>query len=350
MNAVVREVVVPSAFQLVSLQEFVTRPESGPMLIAGIVPREAIVVVFGPPKGGKTFSVTDLAMHAAHGMAWHGRAPAGPLKVAFLAGEGRNGLKVRLKAWLEHHDTAQLTGDFRLLPESLSLPARAQEVVESLEEYAPDLVVVDTLNAYFGLGDENSTMDMTAFVGAVRHIRDELHCSLVVIHHTGLADSSRERGSGVLRGAADVIVQVARDESGSGLVGFQVVTGRDVEEWPEALSLRLRRVEVEWTDDDGQPFATCIVEGAGEPVSLPGRSSRPLGPAQAQLLEVIRELAGRQQPDAEGWILLSRLDVAEIAKQRGLAKQSISSAWQPLQARGVIRLFEPGSLKVRRQP
>ena len=350
MNAVVREVVVEPAFRLVSLQEFVERPQTGPMLIADIVPREAIVVVFGPPKGGKTFSVTDLAMHAAHNMTWHGHAPVGPLKVAFLAGEGRNGLKIRLKAWLEHHDAAQLTGDFRLLPESLALPGRAQEVVDSLEEYAPDLIVIDTLNAYFGPGDENSTMDMTAFVAAVRYLRDQLHCSLLVIHHTGLADTTRERGSGVLRGAADVIVQVARDESGSGLVGFQVVTGRDIEEWPEPLSLALRRVEVDWADDDGKPFTTCLVEAAGEPVSLPGRGSRPLGPAQSQLLEIIREQAGKQQPDSDGWALLHRMDVADLAKQKGLAKQSISSAWQPLHNRGLVRLVEPGSVKVKVRP
>lgn len=346
MTAGARELIVEPTLQLVTLGDFVVRPEAGPTLVADIVPREAIIVAFGPPKGGKTFAVVDLVMHAAHNMEWHGHAPVGPLKVAFLAGEGRNGLKIRLKAWLEHHDTAQLTGDFRLLPEAIALPSRASELVDALEAYRPDIIVVDTLNAYFGQGDENSTLDMTAFVAAVRHLRDSLKASVIVIHHTGLADATRERGSGVLRGAADVIVQIARDESGSGLVGFQVVTGRDLEGWSEPLSLRLRRVEVDWKDDQGEPLTTCVLEGSEAPVSLAGRG-RGLGEAQTKLLTVMREIARSRPIDQAGWVLLTRLEVTEVAKQQGLAKQSISSAWKPLQARGLIHLLEPGSVRVK---
>ena len=45
--------------------------------------------------------------------------------------------------------------------------------------------------------------------------------------------------------------------------------------------------------------------------------------------------------------MLVRSEVAEAAKQQGLAKQSISSSWKSLQARGLIHLVEPGSVRVR---
>jgi hypothetical protein len=335
-----------AALQLLDLQEFATQPKSR-WLVRGILPPDSLVVVFGPPKGGKTFAATDMLMHAAHGKDWHGHAVPRPLRVAFLAGEGRNGLRVRLHAWLQHHDTAELTGAFKVLPRSLSLPDKVEELIEALRDFKPDVVAPDTLNAFFGPGDENSTQDMTHFVAACRRLREALSCTVLVLHHTALADSGRERGSGVLRGAADVVIQVGKDESGSGCIGFQVVTGRDIEPMEQPVGLRLRKVETDWLDDDGIPLTTCVVECATQPVTLPGRGARPLGEAQSTILTVARELAAKATADAFGWVLLARSDVASAAKARGVARQSISSAWQPLAARGYLRLIEPGSLKVR---
>lgn len=332
--------------ELLDLADFATQPKLR-WLVRGVLPPDSLVVVFGAPKGGKTFSITDMLMHAAHGMDWHGHAVPRPLRVAILAGEGRNGLRVRLHAWLQHHDSAELGGAFKVLPTSLSLPDRVEELIALLEPLRPDIVTADTLNAYFGPGDENSTQDMTAFVAACRRLRDALSCSVVVLHHTALADTGRERGSGVLRGAADVVIQIGKDESGSGCIGFQVVTGRDIEPMEQPLALRLRKVETDWRDEDGELLTTCIVESAGQPVTLPGRGGRPMGEAQATILAVAREIASGQPADAAGWVTLTRADIAARAKKRGVSRQSISSAWQPLQARGHLRLVEPGSVRLR---
>jgi len=333
---------------LLDLTEFATQPSTR-WLVRGILPPDSLVVVFGSAKGGKTFSTVDMLMHAAHGMNWCGHRVTRPLRVAFLAGEGRNGLRVRLHAWIEHHDTAQLTGAFKVLPTSISLPNRVEELIELLKPLKPDVVVADTLNAYFGPGDENSTQDMTHFVAACRRLRESLSCSVVVLHHTPVVDTRRERGSGVLRGAADVVIQVAKDESGSGCIGFQVVTGRDIEPMPQPLALRLDRVETDWMDEDGEPLTTCVVRAAGQPVTLPGRGLRPLGQAQATVLACARELAASGTADDDGWVTLARADVATRARASGVAKQSISSAWTPLQTRGYWRLVEPGSLLLRVQ-
>jgi hypothetical protein len=337
------------ALKLLDLEEFATQPKAR-WLIRGIVPPDTTIVTFGPPKGGKTFSVTDMLMHAAHGMDWHGHAVPRALRVAFLAGEGRSGLRVRLHAWLQHHDTAELSGAFRVLPASLSLPDHVERLIELLKPFNPDIVVPDTLNAFFGVGDENSTQDMTRFVAALRRLREALSCSVLVLHHTALADTGRERGSGVLRGAADVVIQVGKDESGSGCIGFQVVTGRDIEPMEQPLALRLEKVETDWLDEDGQPLTTCVVRSAAQPVTLPGRGTRPLGEAQATILACARELAADRQPNAAGWVTLARTDVASRARQRDVSKQSISSAWASLQTRGYLRLVEPASVMIKVQP
>jgi AAA domain-containing protein len=332
--------------ELQDLEQFATQPAAR-WLVRGILPPDSLVVVFGSAKGGKTFCTTDMLMHAAHGMDWHGHAVPRPLRVAFLAGEGRNGLRVRLHAWRQHHDSAELTGAFKVLPTSFSLPDRLEELIELLRPFRPDVVVPDTLNAFFGVGDENSTQDMTRFVAALRRVREALACSVVVLHHTALADAARERGSGVLRGAADVIIQVGKDEAGSGSLGFQVVTGRDIEPMEQPLALRLERANTDWLDEDGETLVSCVVRAAAQPVTLAGRGTRPLGEAQATLLTCARELTTDAPADPAGWVTLARTEVAARAKARGVSRQSISSAWQPLQARGYLRLIEPGSVMLR---
>ena len=334
------------AFEFQSLDNFVQQPKIT-NVIGGIIPAQSIAVVFGPPKGGKTFSVADLTMHAAHGMDWHGQRIKNRARVAYLAGEGVNGFRVRLKVWLEHHDNIEEPGDFRILPSILSLPDTAFALIESLREFKPDIVVIDTLNAYFGGGDENSTQDMSTFCAALRYMRDELLCAVLVIHHTGHGDSGRERGSIVLRATADVLIQVAKDETRSELIGFQVIAARDLEPMAEPIALRLQQHKTEWQDDEGEPVVSCVVLAAEQPVTLPGRGGRPLGEAQAKVLAAAQELARKQVPDASGEVLLSRVDVAALAKERGVKKQSVNSTWEPLHRRGRLRLLEPGSIAIR---
>jgi AAA domain len=334
--------------RLLTLEEFVTQPTVS-YQIRGIDPGRAIVVVFGPPKGGKTFSVCDLTMHAAHGMSWCGHTIRKRLSVAYLAGEGVNGLKVRLRAWQEYHDGVSEAGAFRIFPHALSLPTEAAGLVEILRPFKPNIVVADTLNSYFGGADENSTQDMTVFCGAVRHLRDELECSVYVIHHTGHGDSGRERGSIVLRATADVLIQVAKDENAGELVGFQVIAARDIERMENAAALRLVRHETEWLDTDGEPFVSCIVQAADQPVRLPGRGGRPLGEAQANLLSIIHEMAQGKEPNApNGEIVLARHAVSVMAHERGLDRRRVSQSLKSLASRHLVRLIEPGSVAIRR--
>ncbi len=199
--------------RLLTLQGIVTPPELGSQ-IDGIDPGQAIIVFYGPPKGGKTFTVCDLTMHAAHGLpTWHGHAIHEKLRVAYLAGEGVSGPKIRLKAWLEHHDSVTEPGEFRAYPYALSLPTEASNLVAML----------------------------------------------------------------VLRATADVLVQIGKDENNNELVGFQVINARDMPAMESALPLRLVTHDTEWKDKRDKPLVSCVVEAAEEPVHLPGRGKTGVG-------------------------------------------------------------------------
>ena len=73
-------------------------------LVRDIIPEAAILVVFGPPKSGKSFVTTDLVLHAAHGMHWHGHSIPRRLRCALLLGEGLRGQPVRMRGWQMSHE------------------------------------------------------------------------------------------------------------------------------------------------------------------------------------------------------------------------------------------------------
>src|ERR1700724_394853 len=69
-----------------------------PYLVKGIIPREGLTVVWGPPKCGKSFWTFDVMMHVALGWEYRGRrVQEGP--VVYAALEGIDGLKGRVVAF-----------------------------------------------------------------------------------------------------------------------------------------------------------------------------------------------------------------------------------------------------------
>ena len=58
----------------------------------------------------------------------------------------------------------------------------------------------------------------------------------------------------MLRATADVLIQVAKDETAGKLVGFQVIAARDLQAMESPIALRLTPHETEWRDDDGSQW------------------------------------------------------------------------------------------------
>src|SRR5437773_12522544 len=73
-----------------------------PYLVKGLVPREGLTVVWGPPKCGKSFWTFDLAAHVALGWEYRGRR-IHPGIVVYVACEGERGLGARTEAFRVRH-------------------------------------------------------------------------------------------------------------------------------------------------------------------------------------------------------------------------------------------------------
>lgn len=183
--------------------------------IEGLVPEDGTVPFYGAPKSGKTFIVLDMAACVATGTPFHGHAVSQGA-VFYICGEGFRSIKRRFRAWSEVRgvplDGAPL---FRsqcavqmLDPAGAAMLADAVAALAD-EHGAPRLIVIDTLARNFGPGDENSTVDMSRFIAALDQLRSTYPgCTVIIVHHSGVMDSKRARGSGALLGAADAEYRV----------------------------------------------------------------------------------------------------------------------------------------------
>ncbi len=233
----------------------ITRPN---YWVKGIIPRDGTVVVWGPPKCGKSFWTFDLVMHVALGWTYRGhRVQRGT--VVYCALEGGESFSNRIEAWrarylTEDHDLVP----FHLCAEPLNLVNEYNWLIQDLRYYLTDaappaVVVLDTLNRAM-LGDENSSADMAAFIRAADAIRAVLKCTVIIIHHCGVA-GVRPRGHTSLTGACDAQIAVDRAETGQIVVKVEYMKDGETS-YP--MSCRLERVEL-GNDNDGDPITSCIV-------------------------------------------------------------------------------------------
>jgi hypothetical protein len=119
-------------------------------LVKGLIPRHGLIVVWGPPKCGKSFWTFDVVMHVALAWMYRGRRVQGGA-VLYGAFEGAHGFRTRVEAFRQRSlaDHAEPV-PFFLEPLTLNLVAEHQQLIAAikaaLRETVPAAVVLDTLN------------------------------------------------------------------------------------------------------------------------------------------------------------------------------------------------------------
>ena len=90
------------AFPLRAFENIRLDTERRGYLVKGLIPSNGLVVVWGPPKCGKSFWAADLGMHIALGWDYRGRKVQ-QAPVVYIALEGRHGFPARVEAFRRHH-------------------------------------------------------------------------------------------------------------------------------------------------------------------------------------------------------------------------------------------------------
>jgi hypothetical protein len=226
-------------------------------LVKGLVPNVGMVVVWGPPKCGKSFFVFDMVVHVAAGWEYRGRRVK-QCPVVYFALEGQEGFTARIEAFRIEHGAPDIP--FFLSADRIVLPQDGAAVVESIRrefpEVRPGIVVLDTLNRSI-VGSENDPADMGSYVRSADMIREAFNCVVIIIHHCGV-EGSRPRGHTSLTGAADAQLAVNRDAAGN--IVTKVEFMKDGPEGDEIVSF-LESVTV-GTDDDGEVMTSCIIRSS----------------------------------------------------------------------------------------
>jgi hypothetical protein len=264
--------------------------------VEGLIIKAAMSVIYGPSNCGKTFFMTDLALHVALGLEWRGREVE-RMGVIYCAMEGAHGIQNRVAAFSL---ACGLTGQaipFAIIPVALNLldaKADTSRLIDAIMAAAErmaipvGLVVMDTLSRAMAGGNENSAEDMGALVVNSDRIRQATGAHVAWIHHSGKDQAQGARGHSLLRAATDTEIEISRADNDSPSVA-KVTKQRELE-IDGVFGFTLKRVEL-GLNHRGKPVTSCIVEPTDDRPAKPRMS---LTNGEAMALRILHDVMATQ--------------------------------------------------------
>jgi hypothetical protein len=310
-------------FKIISFADMLAMDMRMDWVVRDYVGKGGTCQIFGSSGSGKSFFALDMSYCVAAGIDFFGKKTKRG-NVLYIAGEGFQGLKKRAVALQKKygaiiHDSLDFS---RQAAQLLSLDS-CLDVAERIRAKPGgyDLVVIDTLNRNFGAGDENSTQDMTAFVQNVDlHIRAP-GCAVVIVHHTGLQNKERARGSGALYNAIDSEFRVEKDEAQ--IMTISCTKNKEgASGWSELL--HLRTVVVGYDDEEKEEVTSCYIDRpmvAGHEV-MPKRQQIVLEALKVALEDVGIDTAEGRCVTVEEWRRVAKEGLGTGSGYRDFAKYS----------------------------
>lgn len=253
-----------------------TRKGSGTPLFKHFMNTETVNVLFGPSGSGKSFLTLDMAVHLAIGKDWGGFKCKKKMAVLYICTESgssfgkraeaaRSRIGVKAGASLKEVPFAYYPAHVDLLnnKDHLKLVSKLIDDLEKQSGYKCGLVIVDTLSAAFGGGNENSE-DMTKFVNNMSAIKYAKKTAVLVVHHTGKDESAGARGHSSLKGNIDTEIQVRSEKRGEKYYRSFASTKQKDDETGNQKRFGLQIIKL-GLDEDGDAITTCTVTIEGEP-------------------------------------------------------------------------------------
>ncbi len=189
--------------RLLTLDQLAAVPPTRP-LVDGLLYRDTLAQLSGPPGSYKSFVSVGLACAVAAGVTWEGHRVPQAGHVVYVAPEGGNGLLARVLAWCESNrvPVEQVARHLHVLREPVQL-GKGPDVCEAVEvaaELGALLTVLDT-RARCTLGlEENSATEQNVAITAADRIRAASGGTVLAVHHSGRTGDAG-RGSNSWDGA-----------------------------------------------------------------------------------------------------------------------------------------------------
>jgi hypothetical protein len=290
-----------------------------PWLVRSLWSEQAVGFLAGTPKSCKSWLGLDLAISIASATPCLERFEVeqpGPTLV-FLAEDSLHQVRRRIAGICSHRRLDLRALDLHVVTAPsllLDAPNDLARLDATLEQLKPRLVLLDPLVRLHRL-DENSSADVSALLGKLRHLQRKHAAAIAVVHHVG--KRSRAQLGQALRGSTDLH---AWSDSSAYLVRkhdhLELTLEHRSSEAPEPFPLELA------TDDDGNAFLRVCADDA---------DSSDLPPTP--LVELVRRrLADADQP-------LSRV---ALRRELRVNNQRLGDALLRLEREGVVRRSSDG--------
>ena len=335
--------------RLLRLSDLRAMPRPIP-LISDVLFSDMEHCLFGPQGTSKTFISLDWALHIVHGRRWFDKNVQSG-RVVYVCGEGGGRvLGDRLDAWLKHHgimDNAAVEDRFRIteFPVPLLESGAVDHLLQLVHEYGDVvLVIIDTLSANFGPGNENDQADMGRFCAAARRIRLDTKAGVIVVHHTGHADKTRPQGANRIRRDFDIELRVdadGNDDELFGLMGGGQLKNRN----GKGCGLIPYRLMTVRLDDDGgfgEAVESAVVVPTMDAPHFEGRRDAPAkgrGKNQYKVIDALTYMAEKSgQPlDDEDGVHLTAFDMEDAFKFSQMARKRWNEVLRNFDTQGITR-------------
>lgn len=241
-------------------------------LLEGILAPGEISLLYGASGTGKSFLATNLGLAIARAAEFMGRYTKGGL-VLYQAGEGKEGVGMRLMAYAQEHQCAGVP--FVLITEEIDLldtegtdeeyGDKVGRFIAAVKQYearlnqSAALIVLDTLNTAAPAADENTSQDMGRILQAIKRIRNETGAHVMVVHHKN-AEGARARGHGSLYAGVDTAIEVNSIEE-NGVHSDRHAIVKKLKEAPggERIDFELKPLEIGKDHRTGKPITSAVI-------------------------------------------------------------------------------------------
>jgi len=193
-------------FPFVAAGKLPTRAPEQRWLIEQVWSAEAVGIIGGEPKCGKSFLALDLAVSVASGTPCLGRFPvaARGRVLLFAAEDPLDVVRVRLEGL-----TTARTLDLNRLPlyvitvPSLRLDSdeHRDRLADTVDKVKPALLVLDPFVRLHAI-DENAAGDVAPLLAYLRQLQRTHHLAVALVHHAR-KDAARARPGQALRGSSE---------------------------------------------------------------------------------------------------------------------------------------------------
>lgn len=226
-----------------------------PWLLPGWLTADDIFMIAGAPYGGKSTFAYDLADAIARGRPCCGITPSTSARVLVIDEEqgpraaGRLAVRLAMPYRGPHANLLVYSMEgFRL--NSRRGAARLEAVIK---DFAPIVVVLDSVQLIFGCENENDAAEVSRVYAELFRLRDAYHLSFLLVHHKrktqGPVDQAvieLVRGSSVHGAACSAIAYMVRN--GDGSADLRLIKRREA----RLLSIRIGYA------DDGEDGAILL--------------------------------------------------------------------------------------------